>query len=45
MLPLIADLPERGVYAASSFGIPQGKRFVYARSKTKRFLNAATTCE
>jgi len=31
----IANVPERGVYAASSFGTPQGKRFVYARSGTE----------
>jgi hypothetical protein len=33
--PPIANGPERGVYAASSFGSLQANRFVYARSDTE----------
>jgi hypothetical protein len=35
ILPMIENRPERGVYAASSFGSPQANRFIYARSDTE----------
>jgi len=35
-LPPIANWPERGVYAASSFGSPQVNHFVHVRRTLKR---------